>query len=104
MPRIDGISKHTLWESWKNIRKQLSRTFLRDVADFVEYDVDPDWWIERLLKEVATGKYEPALPSRFTVAKKMGFSRRMTQPSIPDLGDLSGGGRSALSESKTLRA
>ncbi len=55
------------------------------MADFVEYDIDPDWWIERLLKEVATGKYEPALPSRFTVAKKMGFSRRMTQPSIPDL-------------------
>lgn len=85
MTRINGVSKRTLWESWKNIRKQLSRTFLRDVADFVEYDIDPDWWIKRLLDDVATGKYEPAPPSRFTVAKKMGFSRRMTQPSIPDL-------------------
>lgn len=85
MPRINGISKATLWESWRNVRKQLSRTFLRDVTDFVEYDVDPDWWIKRLLDDLATGKYEPATPTRFPVAKKMGFSRRMTQPSIPDL-------------------
>ena len=55
MPRIDGISKHTLWESWKNIRKQLSRTFLRDVADFVEYDVDPDWWIRDCSRRLRLG-------------------------------------------------
>jgi hypothetical protein len=85
MPRINGISQATLWESWKNVRKQLTRTFLRDVTDFVEYDIDPDWWIKRLLDDLATGKYEPATPTRFSVAKKMGFSRRMTQPSIPDL-------------------
>lgn len=85
MPKIDGITKNSLWTAWRNVRKQLSRTFLRDVTDFVEYDIDPDWWIKRLLKDVETGGYEPATVYRFSAAKKMGFSRRLTLPSIPDL-------------------
>ena len=85
MPKVQGITKASLWESWKNVRKQLSRTFLRDVTDFVEYDIDPDWWIKRLLVDIETGRYEPATVHRFSVAKKMGFSRRMTMPSVPDL-------------------
>lgn len=85
MPKVQGITKATLWTAWRNVRKQLSRTFLRDVTDFVEYDIDPDWWIKRLLRDVEDGRYEPMTPHRFTVAKKMGFSRRMTLPSIPDL-------------------
>ncbi len=85
MPKVQGITKSSLWTAWKNVRKQLSRTYLRDVTDFVEYDIDPDWWIKRLLKEVEEGRYEPATPQRFSLAKKMGFSRRTTLPSIPDL-------------------
>ncbi len=85
MPKVEGITKATLWTAWKNVRKQLSRTFLRDVTDFVEYDIDPDWWIKRLLRNVEAGGYEPDTPHRFSVAKKMGFSRRMTLPGIPDL-------------------
>ncbi len=85
MPKIQGITKNSLWTAWKNVRKQLSRTFIRDVTDFVEYDIDPDWWINRLLKDVEAGRYEPMTPYRFSVAKKMGFSRIMTFPSIPDL-------------------
>jgi hypothetical protein len=85
MSKIQGINKASLWTAWKNVRKQLSRTYLRDVTDFVEYDIDPDWWIKRLLGDVETGRYEPSTPQRFSVAKKMGFSRRTTLPSIPDL-------------------
>lgn len=85
MPKVQGITKSSLWTAWKNVRKQLSRTLLRDVTDFAEYDIDPDWWIGRLLKDIEAGRYEPAMPCRFSVAKKMGFSRRMTLPGIPDL-------------------
>lgn len=85
MPRVQGITKQTLWAAWKNIRKQLSRAMSRDVTDFFEYDIDPDWWIKQLLSEVDSGRYEPSRAYRFSVAKKMGFSRRMTQPSVPDL-------------------
>ncbi|MFZ1546970.1 MAG: RNA-directed DNA polymerase, partial [Candidatus Nitrotoga sp.] len=85
MPKVQGITKASLWTAWKNVRKQLSRTFLRDVTDFVEFDIDPDWWIKRLLKDVEAGSYEPDTPHRFSVAKKIGFSRRMTLPGIPDL-------------------
>lgn len=85
MPKIQGITKSSLWSAWRNIRKQISRTYLRDVTDFVEYDIDPDWWIKRLLRDVEDGRYEPAKVYRFSLAKKMGFSRRMTLPSVPDL-------------------
>lgn len=85
MPKVQGITKGSLWAAWKNVRKQLSRTFWRDITDFVEYDIDPDWWIKRLLSDLEDGRYEPAAPHRYSVAKKMGFCRRMTAPSIPDL-------------------
>ena len=85
MPKIRGINKNSLWKAWKDVRKQLSRTSRRDITDYVEFDIDPDWWINRLLKEVNIGNYEPVAPYRFTLAKKMGFSRQMTLPHIPDL-------------------
>ena len=85
MPKIRGINKNSLWRAWKDVRKQLSRTSRRDITDYVEFDIDPDWWINRLLKEVNIGNYEPVAPYRFTLAKKMGFSRQMTFPHIPDL-------------------
>ena len=85
MPKIRGINRSSLWRAWKDIRKQLSRTSRRDITDYVEFDIEPDWWINRLLKEVNTGNYEPIAPYRFTLAKKMGFSRQMTFPHIPDL-------------------
>lgn len=67
------------------MRKQLARSSLRDVTDFVEFDIDPDWWIQLLLKQIDDGSYEPASPQRFLLAKKAGFSRRMTLPNVPDL-------------------
>ena len=85
MPKIRCINKNSLWRAWKDVRKQLSRTSRRDITDYVEFDIDPDWWINRLLKDVNTGNYEPIAPYRFTLAKKMGFSRQMTFPHVPDL-------------------
>jgi hypothetical protein len=83
--RIRGISKTSLWKAWKAIRKELKRSSFRDVVDFLEYDIDPEVWIRRLLKQIQAGTYEPRTPVRYTVAKSLGFSRRMTLPAIPDL-------------------
>ena len=85
MPKVQGINRNSLWGAWKDVRKQLSRTSRRDITDYVEFDIDPDSWINQLLKGVNTGNYEPVAPYRFTLAKKMGFSRQMTFPHIPDL-------------------
>ena len=82
---IKGITKTSLWIAWKSIRKELRRATIRDVVDYLEYDINPEVWIKRLLKQVANGTYEPRTPSRFTIAKSKGFSRRMTMPAIPDL-------------------
>ena len=85
MPKIRGINKSSLWNAWKNIRKQLSRTSLRDITDYIEFDIDPEWWIKKLVKDIESGRYEPNSPHRFTLGKKLGFSRQMTFPHIPDL-------------------
>jgi hypothetical protein len=85
MAPIRGISKTSLWNTWKIIRKDLRNASNRDVIDFVDYDVDPDKWIERLLSQISSGRYEPSAPFRFTLGKSNGFSRTMTQPTIPDL-------------------
>ncbi len=82
---IVGISKTSLWKSWKAIRKELKHSSVRDVVDFLEYDVDPDVWINRPLFHISNGMYEPTAPQRFTLGKSTGLSRRMTFPSIPDL-------------------
>src|SRR5580692_6016519 len=85
MPSIPGISKTALWSTWKIMRAEIRNGTVRDVIDFVDYDVDPNIWIERLLEQISSGRYEPATPFRFTIGKSNGFSRTMTQPSIPDL-------------------
>ena len=83
--RIVGIHRTSLWKAWKIVRKNLRNASVRDVIDFLEYDVDPDIWINRLLRQIREGNYEPNSPSRFTLAKSKGFSRVMTFPAIPDL-------------------
>jgi hypothetical protein len=85
MAAIKGISKTSLWSTWKIIRAELRKASIRDVIDFVDYDVDPNVWIQRLLDHISSGRYEPATPFRFTIGKSNGFSRTMTQPAIPDL-------------------
>jgi hypothetical protein len=67
------------------MRAEIRNGTVRDVIDFVDYDVDPNIWIERLLEQISSGRYEPATPFRFTIGKSNGFSRTMTQPVIPDL-------------------
>jgi hypothetical protein len=82
---IPGISRSTLWAAWKAIRQQVRRFEHRDPADYLEYDIDPDVWINRLLKHIASGQYAPHAPKRYSVAKSNGFSRTISLPHIPDL-------------------
>src|SRR5580765_5903050 len=82
---IRGISKTSLWNAWKEIRRELHNSSVRDVIDFLDYDINPQIWIEVLLRQIRSGRYEPNSPSRFTLGKGNGFSRTMSLPSIPDL-------------------
>src|SRR5579862_4674913 len=82
---IRGISRTSLWKAWKVIRKDLKLASVRDVVDFLDFDVNPDVWINRLLHRIGSGEYEPETPTRFTLGKSKGFSRTMTLPSVPDL-------------------
>lgn len=82
---IKGIHRTSLWNAWKTIRRELKNSSVRDIVDFVEYDINPEVWIDRLLHRLRDGSYEPETPFRFTLAKSKGFSRRMALPAIPDL-------------------
>src|SRR5205823_1292691 len=64
---------------------RVHEALVRDVVDYVDNDVDPDKWINSLLMQVASGRYEPMTPTRFTLGKSLGFSRTMTLPAVPDL-------------------
>ena len=85
MPHIPEINRGTLWNAWKAVRKQLSRASIRDVTDYVEFDIDPDCWINRLVSDIEDDSYQPGNPYRYTLAKNLGLSREMTFPRIPDL-------------------
>lgn len=80
-----GITESALWSAWREVRRQLKRAPRRDVLDYLEYDIDPNVWITRLLRRLEAEDYSPERPQRFTVAKSKGFDRVITLPSIPDL-------------------
>ncbi len=61
---ISGINATSLWRAWKEIRSSLRHATVRDVVDFIDYDIQPEIWIRRLLTQVKTGTYEPNSPSR----------------------------------------
>jgi hypothetical protein len=82
---IRGITRTSLWNAWKAIRKEVRNSSIRDIVDFLDFDINPDVWINRLLARIASGRYEPETPSRFTLGKSNGFVRTMTLPAIPDL-------------------
>jgi hypothetical protein len=67
--QIAGIGRTSLWNAWKAIRKNLKYASVRDVIDFLDYDIDPDVWINRLIRQLKEGSYEPISPRRFTLAK-----------------------------------
>lgn len=85
MPHIPEINRTSLWIAWKVVRKQLPRASIRDVTDYVEFDIDPYSWIDRLLKNIEDDSYQPGQPYRYTLPKNLGLSRKMTFPRIPDL-------------------
>jgi hypothetical protein len=82
---IPHVSRTSIWKTWKTVRKELKNSSIRDVVDFLDYDVNPDVWINRLVNSIKQGTYEPDLPRRFTLGKSKGFSRNMTLPAVPDL-------------------
>jgi hypothetical protein len=82
---IPYISRTSLWNAWKGIRQELRKASIRDIVDYLEYDINPEKWINRLWSQIAKGNYEPAKPTRFSLGKSNGFVRTMTLPSIPDL-------------------
>ena len=65
--QITGISRTSLWKAWKEIRPQLKKSSVRDVVDFLEYDINPEVWIGRLLRHLEQGRYEPETPTRFCI-------------------------------------
>jgi hypothetical protein len=83
--RIPGITKSALWNAWKAVRSQLKKAPRRDVLDYLEYDIDPDVWINRLLARLKIGEYAPEKPIRYSLAKSKGFDRIITVPRIPDV-------------------
>jgi hypothetical protein len=83
--RIIGVNRSSLWLAWKEIRRELRNATVRDVADFLDYDIEPDVWISRLLRQISLGTFEPSTPLRFPIAKSPGFKRTLTFPAIPDL-------------------
>ena len=82
---IAGISKSSVWQAWKEVRTELRHGTVRDVIDFLDYDIEPDTWMQRLLRHVKAGSYEPHTPIRFSLAKSGGFKRTLTVPAIPDV-------------------
>lgn len=83
--RVPGINRSALWSAWKEVRRLLKRSARRDVLDYLEYDIDPDVWIKRLLSNLDSEDYVPERPVRYSVAKKKGFDRIISVPAIPDL-------------------
>jgi len=83
--RITGINRSALWLAWKEVRAALREASIRDVVDFIDYDIEPDVWINRLLRLVASGSYEPRAPLRFPLSKSQNFKRVLTFPEIPDV-------------------
>ena len=85
MTAIRGISRTSLWTAWKEVRAQIKQGSVRDVIDHLEYDIDPDVWINQLLRRISLGEYGPRAPKRFMIAKSNGFDRQITELAIPDL-------------------
>jgi len=83
--QVNGITKTALWLAWKEVRGELRNATVRDIADFLDFDIEPDVWINRLLRQVSSRTYEPRAPRRFPLAKTQSFKRVLTFPEIPDL-------------------
>src|SRR5581483_9687372 len=83
--RITGINRTTLWLAWKEVRAALREASIRDVVDFIDYDIEPEVWISRLLRQVSSGSYEPRTPLRFPLSKSRNFNRVLTFPDVPDV-------------------
>ncbi len=82
---IVGVNKSSLWLAWKEIRAELRNASIRDVIDFLDYDIEPDVWMRRLLHQISSGTFAPSPPFRFPLAKSPSFKRILTFPVVQDL-------------------
>lgn len=70
--------------TWKQLRKELTRSLLRDCIDFAEFDLFTSDWIKSLSSEVVSGAYQPMPPTRREESKSAGAFRVITAPSLKD--------------------
>lgn len=77
--RITGINRTALWLAWKEVRAAVREASIRDVVDFIDYDIEPDVWINRLLRQVSSGSYDPRAPLRFPLSKSRNFKRTSSE-------------------------
>jgi hypothetical protein len=64
----------------EEIRAELRNASVRDVIDFLDYDIEPNVWIGRLLRQISSGGYAPNPPFRFPLAKSPSFKPILTFP------------------------
>jgi hypothetical protein len=83
--KIPGVSRASVWNAWKEVRAEMKNATVRDVMDYLDYDIEPRVWMQRLLQQVKSGTYDPSPPSRFVLAKSGGFRTTLTFPAAPDI-------------------
>lgn len=70
--------------TWKQLRKELTKSLLRDCIDFAEFDLFTADWIKTLCSDVVSGAYQPIPPTRREESKSAGAFRVITTPSLKD--------------------
>lgn len=78
------FSAPRLRRTWNQLRKELTKTLVRDCIDFAEFDLYMTDWIKTLSAEVVLGSYQPIPPARREESKTAGAYRTITAPSVRD--------------------
>lgn len=78
---IVGVSKSSLWLAWKEIRAELRNSGVRDVIDFLDYDIEPNVWIGRLLRQISLGRTRSGFIRSTRSSGRRTFSIRRPRPS-----------------------
>jgi Reverse transcriptase (RNA-dependent DNA polymerase) len=80
------LTRALLLRAWKEVRGSIMRYSYRDALDHVEYDIEPEKWISRLIATVRDGTYRPHPATIGYLTKSTsGFRRQMSYPDLPDL-------------------
>ncbi len=79
------FSLRRLSSTWRDLRKELTKSDFRDCVDYLEIDLYGDEWLGRLRQRIVSGTYRPQEPGRREAAKASGVFRVITSPAIEDL-------------------